>query len=208
MGGLGSGRKAGRLCTSDLWALDVRRIYRSGHLKPGKSLTWQWTRDDEPVAMVRLHVEWGEVQLDYRHQSRSHSDAEWETLNYLVRLDWTACALGGQRVWWLCPSFGCGRRAAVLYGGRIFACRQCHRLAYRSQRETCDDRATRRADGIRQRLGWEPGILNGDGGRPAGMHQRTYWRLRAEYNHAMERALAGLGIRLGLLRERIERIKP
>lgn len=58
-----------------------------------------------------------------------------------VYLDWTACHLGGQRPWFLCPTRGCGRRIANLYGGAIFACRHCYRLAYPSQRETPDDRA-------------------------------------------------------------------
>lgn len=50
---------------------------------------------------------------------------------------------------------------AVLHGGRIFACRHCNRAAYRCQREPDDDRASRRAETIRRRLGWEPGFLNG-----------------------------------------------
>lgn len=42
-----------------------------------------------------------------------------------------------------------------------------------SERETADDRAARRADRIRKKLGWEPGILNGDGWKPKGMHWNT-----------------------------------
>jgi len=63
---------------------------------------------------------------------------------------------------------------AVLHGRRVVACRQCNHLAYASQREADDDRATWRADKLRGRLGWESGILNGNGDEPKGMHWRTF----------------------------------
>ena len=118
-------------------------------------------------------------------------------------LDWTPCTLGGQRVWWRCPAVGCGRRVAVLHGGRVFACRLCNRLAYRSQRETDYDRATRRADKLRNRLEWEPGILNGNGGKPKGMNWRTFERLQASHDFHVNATLAGMAARLGLLGERL-----
>jgi len=85
----------------------------------------------------------------------------------------------------------------VLHGGRVFACRQCNRLTYRSQREAPDDRATRRADKLRNRLGWEAGILNGDSDKPNGMHWRTFERLRASHGAHVNRALAGMAAKLG-----------
>ena len=90
----------------------------------------------------------------YRHNS---GGSDWQPMDYPVRLDWTDCTLGGRRAWLLCPERGCGRRVALLYigGSGIFACRHCYKLAYASQRETPDDRAVRRADRIRDRLGWE-----------------------------------------------------
>lgn len=202
MGGFGSGRTGGAGCTDDMRPLDVRKIHREGLLTPGNSLSWRWSCNGETTATINLRVEADRVLLDYRSRSAPHNGGEWEWMNYAVHLAWTPCALGGMRAWWRCPGVGCGRRTAVLYGGRVFACRQCNRLAYRSQRETEDNRATRRADTIRLRLGWEPGILNGDGGKPKGMHWRTYWRLHAQHNEALDRALAGLGARLGLLRVR------
>ena len=68
----------------------------------------------------------------------------------------------------------------MLFGDAVFAFRHSCRLAHRSQRKTDDDRATRRADTIRRRVGWEPGILNGEGLKPKGMHWRAFERLLGE----------------------------
>ena len=168
MGGFGSGKQGGKRCTNDMLALDVRSINRAGRLTPGSWFTWQWTCNGEKTASIQLRVETDSVVLDYRNRSNHHNGGEWEPMRYAVALDWTPCGFGGKRVWWRCPAIGCGRRVAVLHGGRVFACRQCNRLAYRSQREADDDRATRRADKVRKRLGWEPGILNGNGWKPKG----------------------------------------
>jgi hypothetical protein len=92
---------------------------------------------------------------------------------------------------------------AILYGGGIFACRHCYQLAYPSQRETAYDRASRRADTIRERLGWKPGIFNERGTKPKGMHWRTFWRLTAEHDAFVGESLAGIARRFGLLRDLI-----
>jgi hypothetical protein len=151
MGGFGSGRRGGKDCTDDMRALDVRKLQRQQLLTPGNSLTWSWTCNGETIATINLRVGTDRVTLNYRQRGRGD---EWQAMHYPALLAWTGCNYGGKRAWWLCPAAGCGRRVAVLFGGQVFACRQCHRLAYRSQRETDDDRATRRAEKLRDRLGW------------------------------------------------------
>jgi hypothetical protein len=195
MGGFGSGRKWGKTTTGDMRRLDVRRLARDGYLKEGMSYGWQWTRSGEVVASINVTVETDRVWFTYRQ--RECGD-EWQDMRYPVRLDRTPCHLGGERFWWRCPAAGCGRRVAVLFGGKVFACRHCHRLAYTCQRETDDDRAARRADTLRERLGWEPGILNGEGSKPKGMHWRTFTRLVAEHDELVQYSLAGAMARLGL----------
>ena len=200
MGGMNSGRRdqGGKDTTGDCKSLDVRYLQRDGLLTAGRSFSLNWTRNGEKVASIQVRTEADRVSLDYRHQ---RGGGEWKSQNYPVRLEWTPCNYGGARAWFICPAQGCGRRVAKLYlGGAIFACRHCYRLAYSSQRESTDDRATRRADKIRDRLKWEPGILNGHGIKPKGMHSHTYQRLTIKHD-------AHVGISLNIMQQRLRMIE-
>lgn len=189
MGGFGSGRQHGKDTTNSYRTLDVRRLQRDGLLTPGRAFGLNWTRNGETVASIQARAEADRVILMYSHRS---GGGEWKREEYPVSLDWTPCTYGGRRAWFRCPAAGCGRRVAVLYGGGIFACRHCYRLAYACERETHDDRAARRADRIRERLGWHVGILNPKGWKPKGMHWRTFERLTAEHDAFAGVTLAGL----------------
>lgn len=194
MGGFGSGRwQRGKDTTADMRALDVRRIHRKGLLTPSQAFNWRWSRNGEEMGFIYIRSELGRVTLHYK--SREYG-GEWQRMSYPVLLDWTPCNFGGLRPWFLCPI--CGRRVAILYGGAIFACRHCHQLVYQCQQETYRDPATRRADKIRDRLGWESGILNSNGEKPKGMHWRTFERLRAEHDALVQSALLGIVKRFGL----------
>jgi len=197
MGGFGSGRgQGGKDTTSDMRPLDIRKLQRDGLLKPGRAFSWQWTVNGKEVASIQMRTEVDRVILHYRSRS---DGGEWQAMEYPVTLEWTGLHFGGRRAWFLCPARGCGRRVAILFGGSIFACRHCHKLAYACQRETDEDRAMRRADTIRRRLGWGAGIANPEGGKPKGMHWRTFKRLRAEYEAFANASWAGMAERLGLM---------
>ena len=199
MGGPGSGnrwRYDAKPSTDNFRRLDVRRWARLGMLNPGFCGSWQWTCDDEVVASILMRAEESRVVLNYRHSSR---DGEWKDEQYPVRIVRTPCNLGGTRPWFICPAAQCGRRVAVLYGGAIFACRHCHHLAYASTREDPGDRATRRADRIRARLAWEPGILNAPGKKPRWMRWRTFNQLAGEHDRLAALSLRALALRLGPL---------
>lgn len=198
MGGRGSGRRwhsGAKDTMNDYRTLDVRRWQREGLRVPERAFGWNWLRNDETVASIQVRTEADRIILSYRHRS---GGGEWKSEEYPVRLDWTPCTYGGQRAWFICPARGCGKRAAILYGGGIFACRHGYRLAYPSQREAAHDRAARRADKIRARLGWDQGILNGSGGKPKGMHRRTFRRLQYEHDGYVDSALAGMARLLGI----------
>jgi hypothetical protein len=182
----GAGRPGQAVCTDTMLRLDVRQVQRTGVLVRGHRFSWQWKTCDRVDATIDCIAAADRVLLDYRVRTIG---GEWESLRYPVLLDWTPCTFGGRRVWWRCPASGCGRRVAVLFGARLFACRHCHRLAYRSQSESAADRALRRASRIRDRLGWEPGIINPMGSKPKGMHWRTFERLEREHFECARRAV-------------------
>lgn len=192
MGGIGSGRhwQFGADTTDSYHSIDIRWLKREGLLDSPFSRRITWSRNGETTGSINVRPESGRVFLHYRH--REHG-GEWQDEDYPVYLTTTSCHIGGARQWFLCPVHGCGRRVAILYGGTIFACRHCHQLAYPSQREGTGDRAARRAERIREILGWPGGILEGDGwGKPKGMHWRSYQRLYSEYDELSRRALAGI----------------
>ena len=202
MGGFGSGRHGGKSTMGDMHVLDIRKIARAGRLTPGQSFGWQWTCNDEKIASINMRTDTDRVTLDYRARDRG---GEWQAMNYPVRLSWTPCTYGGQRAWWLCPAVGCGRRVAVLYGGKVYACRHCHQLAYKTQREQLHGRAGSKADKLRNRLQWEVGILNGNGIKPKGMHWATFARLQARHDALVNQTLAGVMAKFGPLRELLGR---
>lgn len=194
MGGIGSGRHwhcGAKDTTDDYRTIDIRRWKRDGLLEPRQSFSLEWSRHGEIVASIWVLTEPERVELIYRHKNRS--EQTWRDQRYSVYLDWTPCHLGGERPWFICPEEKCGRRVAILYSGRIFACRNCHQLAYSSQRESVSDRAARRANKIRERLGWKKGILNPKGWRkPKGMHWRTFKRLNTKHDALVAISLKGI----------------
>jgi hypothetical protein len=198
MGGPGSGnrwRYGAKSTTEDYRTLDVRRWAREGILSPGHRASWKWTRNGEVMASIQTRSEYDRVILIYRRRS---GDGKWKDEQYPVRIERTPCNLGGSRHWFICPVVGCGRRVAILYDGGIFACRRCHGLAYASSREDAGARSTRRADRLRARLGWEPGILNGEGSKPKWMRWRTFERLCVEHDALVRESLAKMTQRFGI----------
>lgn len=194
MGGYGSGRKFGANCTEDSRSIDIRRWQREGYLATEQHLDWVWQRNGEKVASISVEFETGQLRLIYSCRKQG---AEWEKLNYPVKLQTSVCYYGGVRYWFTCPLVGCGRRVALLYlGDKYFACRRCYHLAYKSQRKTANDRIIHKADKIREKLNWQRGILNPSGSKPKGMHWKTYRRLVAEHDFYTYQSMVGIMAKL------------
>ena len=195
MGGRGSGRKSSfgsHRDTSHSMPLDIRKITRKGLLLPGSSFGWRWLACQREVASIGIQVDMQSVVLSY------HSERTGAVIEQRVQIQTSPCHLGGQRHWFTCPR--CSRRVAVLYApSRYFACRQCGGLSYTTQREGVGDRASSKADKIRKRLGWQAGILNGNGGKPNGMHWTTYIRLLSQHDALVQVSLKDMARKLGFL---------
>jgi hypothetical protein len=206
MGGLGS-RRWNWVATKDTVehhrSIDISRLNRAGSLQPGYWGSWQWMRDGETVGSVGLRTDANRIILSYRTEQHGGAGREIEQATPIV---WTPCRFGGARPYFVCPGMvngiACSRRVTKLYAaGSYFLCRHCYRLTYSSQREDRYDRALRRANNIRERLGGELGVASILPDRPKGMHQRNYQRLRSQ----ILRAEMAADERLAIFVERLQR---
>jgi hypothetical protein len=195
MGGWGSGRSySSKATTSGYRALDVRLLQRQGWLDVCIPVSITWSRRKRPEGNITIRARRESVTLSYRYQRPRE---EWQSKEYSVDLERTACHYGGERVWFRCPVRGCGRRVAILYGGVIFACRSCHALAYDSQSESRSEASDRRAWAIREKCGgW--GCLFDPVFKPKGMHNRTFRQLEEEYRCITRVTLMKFADRVGM----------
>lgn len=190
MGGIGSGRRwtgTARYLTTDFPSLDIRRLQGAGLLLAGHTFAWAYQGERWPRILARPQADFVEIY----HRTMNGT---WDANSGLLMLDWTLCSHGGRRAWFLCPEAECGRRVGILYAkrGGTYACRHCLNLAYPSQREREAGRARLKAEAIRARLGWTPGLLNPNGDKPARMRTTTFRRLVDQHERLVETALWGM----------------
>ena len=208
MGGYGSGRPRWRNCgtVEASRSLDVNKLNRAGYLTPGRAGVWAWTVDGEQVAWIGMRADETGVQLSYRYW---RDGGEWLDVEQSAPITWMPCRFGGRRPYFRCPGvlndIPCGRRVIKLYGaGKYFLCRHCYRLTFASQGENEWDRAYRRANKIKVRLGGDPGTGSFFPTKPKGMHLHTYDRMKAE---CIEAELKGEE-KLDLLAQRLLKLSP
>ena len=93
----------------------------------------------------------------------------------------------------------------ILYGGKrkLFRCRKCYALAYRSTRQSWSDRADSQADKLALKIcGGDRDLY--DGGefpeKPKRMRWATYWLLEERYYRLKENWFAGWALKCGLVK--------
>ena len=119
------------------------------------------------------------------------------------------CRFGGSRAYFICPGprgTDCGRRITKLHlSNRYFLCRHCTKLAYASQFENSWQRALRRANKLKQRLGIDVGIAEPFPEKPKGMWVRTYGCLLDELLQAETMADEAQANRIKLLLTQVDK---
>lgn len=159
---------------------------------PVASLTYASTLRVNKRTYVRIETDgWGVVV---------HGNREWP-----VRIDQHELNFGGQRRWLICSACD-ARRQALYVDGSLLACRACLGLRYTCQHENVRDRMFRRAENIRHRLGWKPGIANPQGDKPDRMHWRTYMQLKNELEQLTEALTLSVSRWVGRAEVRLERM--
>jgi hypothetical protein len=200
MGGFGSGRRreVNRGTVDSYYWLDIGALAQRRSLGSGWSGVLEWpAHGGRPTARVHLQVQPDHIVLAHR------VGREARDLQDTIAISDIACHFGFGRPYFVCPGLDlnhpCGRSVTRLYFvDRRFRCRHCHRLTYASRSETAADRAYRRANAIRRRLGGPIGIANPFPDKPPHMSRHSFERLRQKAVIAEQHIYEELADELGL----------
>lgn len=183
MGGLGSGRRAGKPYTvEDCLVFDLSLLMRHGLIRHGQvgNRVLRWTYNGTATAAIICHYDLvlpgAELRLNFEVRS---TGGIRQNVEQRITVDLTCPNYGGVRWWMRCPITR--RRAAKLYlppGEHSFAARTAWGLPYDSQRESAAARQFRRLGQVQRKMGipecWETPLY-----RRKGMWRRTFRRYAA-----------------------------
>ena len=131
-------------------------------------------------------------RIDVREVRRDRVIEDGQTECFGFKIEWVPANYGGFVPYWACPV--CETRRKVLFErpGGGFGCLGCMDLHYRRQRISKKAAGVARAEAMRARLGWRPGILRGPGDKPKFMQWTTFEKLLEEYVELTEPILGGI----------------
>ena len=116
--------------------------------------------------------------------SWKRGDQPWQEHEERVALRHHQRHFGGYETYFVCPRCACTVKR--LYGSGVrYLCRTCHNLVHASTQERPGNRATRKNQKLRRRIGAEIGLGDWIGPKPKGMHRKTFERI-SEQIHAAE----------------------
>ena len=162
-----------RKAVDSCWTLDIIQLSKKGCLRSGCISTCQWI-DGNGVFLINLRAEAERLHIRYKVRV---GVGEWKDVADIIPIVHLHCRFGGSRPYFICPGDGayCKRRVTKLHlSHRYLLCRHCNQLAYASQYEQSWERALRRANKLKQRLGIGVGIADPFPEKPKGMWTRTY----------------------------------
>lgn len=184
MGGLGSGghNSKGRRTVESQYRLDASVLKRRGLCRRGSVSHLYWKSSDGKKG-PSLKVIGGENCITLAYAWR-RGDLPWQAHEERVALRHRARHFGGCETYFLCPK--CARTVKRLYGAGVrYLCRHCHNLVHGSTQERPGNRATRKNQKLRRKLGVEIGLGDWIGPKPKGMHRKTFEKISARI-HAAE----------------------
>ncbi len=128
-----------------------------------------------------IHLRYPGLRLRYWVR---HPDGGEFYLDEVVPFAYTPTQFGGRRQWLKCPH--CKRRVRILYGGKrkLFRCRKCYGLAYRSTHLNWHERADTQADKLALKIcGGDRDLYDGETfpEKPKRMRWTTYCRLEERF---------------------------
>lgn len=195
MGGFGSGRKfeSSKPVSIDFVRCDISALRKLGLFESDnvsdtmRVVELELVGDDYCALRVRICLGTRTSGGVYDSVVGVTRDLWLADTSMFVQLDSSTPHYGGFRYWFICPRANCSRKCRVLYrprscNARAFACRQCHRMVYRTQRMAKTSRLLRKIEKSTARLISQDGWLY----RPRGMHWRTYHLLCDESDRLNE----------------------
>ncbi len=191
MSGVGSGRRwsgGGRKTVETRPSIDANLMNREKRLRPG---TWGVWRAPGEVYDIGYSTSEEGLRLAFEV---SAGGGGWKSIRQTVAVVRAPCRFGGERAYFVCSGLDgspCGQRAVKLYADTVgFFCRRCLGLAYASQNEDAWDRARRRAQKARLRIGGGPDV-NAPLPfiKPRNMQSRKFSRLYRSAEEAKDRAV-------------------
>lgn len=142
---MGRRRWTNRLTTEECHALDIGDLVRAGAFEADPRILCTSTWNDSagmPIWSVTFRVfpdRTGALAAHFYHSIPSTLSSPAWIQQQIVQITTTKCHFGGLRRWFRCSlirdGYPCKRRVRVLYSTpreKLFGCRQCHNLTYRS----------------------------------------------------------------------------
>ncbi len=179
MGGMGSGsytrwNKAPEI--ESFRRIDIRYMNQQGLLGAEKRGKLSWSARGKPCGDVRYQCQDDCLVLEYRYCA---AGGDWQDVKQRIMLTSTPCHYGGERKWFACP--GCSRRVAILCGwSKLFLCRHCYGLTYRSSAEGKRDRLYTQKHKLGEAIFQD--YKNGRGLiKKKGMHYRIFQKKLTKY---------------------------
>jgi len=177
MGGIRSGRPAGKQIQDELIRLDLRYLHRNGLLIHGVVSTLWWLQHNRIVGSITIIAKANKIVLNYRVVSSGSGSLQ--EVYQVVQLNWLPCTFGSTRPFYFCPN--CGQQVLILYPDNIyFSCRHCLNLTYQSRNEGRVDQLLRSVRNARSKVGAAADLTKTIPPKPKWKHRNKYNRLRQE----------------------------